>query len=801
MGISGSDKALMYALGGVLRGGAGRGGYVDGRVYIAMDGQHIGFGRGDQSIGVIIPSLEITDALDEVPNTCRYRVHGWVPPTHAEVVITLGSKNRLGRMFAGYATTRTQRYAGVPANVQADIAATDYTWLLDFTLATKHYASMNAAAIVKDLVATYAAGNGFTANSVATDLPAIDEITFTNEALTTALTRLARRSGAYWYVDYSKDIHFFISETTNGNPIDLTPTHRSLDDFEKEDMGTQVLTRVYVEGRGSGILGSVNAGDTKIPVQAVDMFTGDISSVFLKASFKGSEGGAQHLDFSGVIVGGGGTQVGPGATPSNGPGPLSLLVGGSVPVGAHGYAYTWTTAGGETKPSAVTAITVSGLLAAPPSAPAVSYYDTPVDPRPIYGCWNIGDYVEMALSYSAHPDGNWDKAYETPLSPLTGMTAIRATNHTYPNPPGSCAQGFYMPVPYVSNPSVKWIRVWHRVNGGPWYQWLSPQIANQPDKPGQPYSMYLYYPQSAVQTTTPATASPSVNTVKVEGIAVGPATVTGRKLYRTPANQGATLKLLATLADNTTTLFTDTASDAALGAAPPPGDTSGLVQPAGQIGPGSTSIVVASPAPFESAGGWAVIGNGEQVIRYTGISGGSLIGVPVSGRGSITATVLYNAMISAAPMVIGIPATGARSILRPLTEGDDLFTVVVLESPSVQANLADLLNVASGVREEWVQDRRLSIPEARARAATTLAMRPLVDSDVAYTCRDLRTASGKVITIDLPAPTNVQGSYKIQSVTIKNFRPHPTQYPTFVVRASSHHYSYEDLIRRMKVKE
>ena len=53
-------------------------------------------------------------------------------------------------------------------------------------------------------------------------------------------------------------------------------------------------------------------------------------------------------------------------------------------------------------------------------------------------------------------------------------------------------------------------------------------------------------------------------------------TVLARRLYRTIAG-GSALLLLATLADNTTTSYLDTAADSALGAAPPTVNTAGLL--------------------------------------------------------------------------------------------------------------------------------------------------------------------------------------------------------------------------------
>jgi len=56
--------------------------------------------------------------------------------------------------------------------------------------------------------------------------------------------------------------------------------------------------------------------------------------------------------------------------------------------------------------------------------------------------------------------------------------------------------------------------------------------------------------------------------VSLSGIQLGGALVTARKLYRTAAN-GSTYLLLATLADNTTTVYADNIADVSLGAAAP----------------------------------------------------------------------------------------------------------------------------------------------------------------------------------------------------------------------------------------
>jgi len=376
--------------------------------------------------------------------------------------------------------------------------------------------------------------------------------------------------------------------------------------------------------------------------------------------------------------------------------------------------------------------------------------------------------------------------------------------------PGSNAKGFKVWAAYSPNPSVGQIFFFHRVNGGPWWRWHgvpggynSYGVLNDPGSGVTPQFALSEANYYANQSVTPPVVNPAPPaTVKVDGIATGPTTgaqpVTGRKVYRSKANITG-LFLAGTIANNTATSYTDTIADSALGAAAPVGDTSAIPVPTGTIAAGAAQIVIASPAPFQADGGWALISG--MAIRYSAVSFGNLIGIPPTGIGSLTGPVAYDTPIEGLPMLTGIPTAGARSISDYLDDGGEIYVVVQVDDAPLAATLAAALHVANGVREEWIQDRRLSVTEARARGRATLAQRPLDAIDVQYTCRDVLTAAGKAIHVDLPPPTDVLGDFRIQTVTIHNFRPHANQPPTYTVQASSTHFSFEDLLNRIKTKE
>jgi hypothetical protein len=779
------EKSRMYALGGLARGGAFRGGYVDSRVYITIDGDHMGWGAETGGC-ILLDTLTISDILDEAPSVCDFRVHDSVPTAGAEVRITRGSQN--GQLlFGGYALTVQEGYVGVPHHVQADVRAVDYTWLLGMHKVTGQYVNTSATAIVQDLVTRFAGANGFTVQAVAPGLPVLDVITFTNEDLPAAITRICRRIGASWYCDYDKSVHVFTgADPAQSPPEPITPSHKSLAAFTASRERTQALTRVLVEGRGSTLLAAVPAGETILPLEAVDMFV-PAGDVFLKVSVAGADS-TLHLNFAGVVASAGGTLIGPGIQPTAAPAVSAIVSATGMDLGVHSYAYTFVTASGETKPSPLA--TFDTAIPAPTWSPLLIQNPPQPSPPATYGSnFPIGSAFRFAVAY-CYSAAN-DPAMDSPIGPPS--VSITTISNNDPFSPAQSAEirvGVLMPAPA----GAPYVAVYVSTNTGPFYRWTS---AANPSPGSAPYTHEVTTRGATNPTSGPMPpATVTARQATVAAIAVGPTGTTARKLYRTAANQ-ATLKLLATLANNTATTYgPDAAADATLGATAPTGDTSGLQAPEGTVNPGVTTVPVAAPSLFNDSGGWAV--TAEQALRYTGVSSTALTGIPAIGPGAVVGPIQYNTAIRSAPLLTGIPASGLRSLGVDLNAGDEVYAVVQVDDVPRQAQLAADLNLTDGVREEWIQDRRLSIPEARARGQATLAARPLTDETVEYTCRDTRTASGQTVHVDLPAPINVTGDYRIQQVTWSKFRPRAEQPPTARVVASNRRFSFEDWLRIIK---
>ena len=332
---------------------------------------------------------------------------------------------------------------------------------------------------------------------------------------------------------------------------------------------------------------------------------------------------------------------------------------------------------------------------------------------------------------------------------------------------------------------VSRVKVYGTIAGGSILQLIADLTAAEATAPYR-----VTTPDASLGAPAPAVNTAAANQVDLSGIAPGPPGVLYRHLYRTAAND-ATLKLLATIADNVTTTYHDAAADAALGALVPSSDTSGLTQPTGVVLPGATTLVVASVRDFPTTGGWAPIGNGQQVIRYSGISGAqTLTGIPAVGVGAITASVSYGSTITNAPCL-----TGVTGINFPIVHGDPVNLWIRVDDLAAQALLRTLITGTDGVIEDYLQDRRLSATEARARGTAHLAARNQINVTVRYRSHDLNTTVGARVLVNLPAPIGISGEFSIQQVTIGEFDPRGRSAPTFTVEASSTRFSFDDLLR------
>ena len=268
--------------------------------------------------------------------------------------------------------------------------------------------------------------------------------------------------------------------------------------------------------------------------------------------------------------------------------------------------------------------------------------------------------------------------------------------------------------------------------------------------------------------------------VLVSSIPIGPASITARRLYRRDA--AGVYRFVVELKDNTTTTHTDDKDEDKLGDVAPTVSTIGAL-------PGTTTLLVAATWPFRAAGGW--ITSGSQIIRYSGISGTTLTGIPASGPGSLVAALKAGDEVIATPLIIGVTST------VPIARGDPVAVLERVDDLAAQAALAALEGAGSdGIYVHIIRDSKLDARMAHATGVADLQLFARPIETLTYGSRDPKTGTGKTIHADLPA-LGILGDYTIQHVQIDQISASPGVFPRYTVTASSARFSFADALRRL----
>lgn len=651
-------------------------------------------------------ALSIRDVLNDAPNTASGTIEGSAPTVGQAIVIGLNTTASTDRIFAGTIQTVDAFYEGQKKNLAWHFTATDYLFLLNRRRPFGTWTAISATTIAQALISTFT--SGFTSTHVAASLPNVS-ITFDRSAtLGACLSQLAQLVGGYWYVDYDKDLHFFQTESSAApDPLDIN--HRFLNDppiTYSVDL-SQIRTRVYGKGHGEVTPGDVLASETIVPVADAVMFNVGGGTAFVGTEAAGAQ--SQPIAYTGVQLGGGGSLVGPGAAPSTAPA-LALAAGAGLGTGVYQYAYTDVTAAGESLPSPLGSVTTTAALTPPTALTA----NTPTAGTPFVDA-GTHDYV---------------------------VTFVTATGETLPgtasNTITTTASNQVVPLSNIpTGPAgVTKRKIYRRENGAGNYKLTKTINDNTQTTTGDGTTT------ANLGAAAPTSDTTALNQVALSGIAIGASPTTSRKVYRTAVG-ASQLKLQQTIANNTaTTGVTDVTADGSLGANVPTSDTSGISFAGGQVNAGSTSILTASAGPFASGGGWALTSAG-QAVRYTGISGNTLTGIPASGPGALLTTVLYGSQILPSPAL-----TGVTGLSLATANGSTVAILVQVDDVAAQTALA-AFEGGDGIREFLVSDDRRGEASliALCQAQLQLFKSPIVT--VTYATRDPKTQSGKTILVNL----------------------------------------------------
>ena len=703
----------------------------------------------DRSTGdVLIEGLSIREVLDGTPNTATFRFYGFTPVKGQIVKIGLGSLDPEHSLFQGHILTTQQIYLGDKStNIAWDVSCIGYEWLLNRRKVTARYTNASASAIALDLVTTWT--DGFTGWHIDPSLPTIDEITFTNEDVIDCFDRLCKRIGGYWFTDYGKDVHLFITSAEFAHTIEDGAVYGARDLVAETDL-SQVRTRVFVEGDGSLTTVGVAVGATTIPLA---------SSTFANASGGTVVSGPQRLAYtSKSLLDGTGSKIGgkTGLAPGVPTATIVSETSGNLSVGQYRYAVSFVINGGETEAGNNSSqVTITHITILPSFTLGQSAGGS---------LTALGFYVYAATYLTA--------AGETTAN--VGQIQLTGGNQTVNITSLSTS----------SDDRVTGRRLYRAYVGGGDGQWRFVATIND--------NTTTTYTDSVADASLTVTPLPVTNTsgsgrIDLSNIPVGPTGTTSRRLYRSPVNvvSNSGYKFLDTLTGNVTTTYADNVADTQLG------DELPLTS---EVGPtaGDASLPVQDLAMFAGTGGWVESGN--QLIRYTGRSAssgtGTLTGVPTSGAGAITSTIPYDTVVVNAPHL-----TGVTGVLYTIHSGDPVNLLVTVDDAAAQTVMAGLVG-GDGIHEDYLQDRRLSETEATARGTAHLNVvkDPLVT--MTYETRDQTTRAGRTVTFDLDPPTSLTGTFKIQSVTITDIHPLGLIFPKRTVTASSRRFAFEDLLRQ-----
>jgi len=735
-------------------------------------------GGADRTRYVRIEGAAVQHVLNDAPDTGSVRVHGFAPVAGQRFELYQGDRSIQTQLFGGRILETTVLYESLKQNVAYDLQLIDPTWLLNRRRVLARYVGAGASNLILDVLHRFATG---TVLDSTVGNPIIDEISFTNETVASCLTAVCERIGAYWSQDYNGVVHVFFSAADTAAPITDADARSSRDHQLSEDL-SQVVTRILARGGGGSAAVDLPAGAAELPITDEGWYS-DAGGLV--------EVAAQRVAYTGVRGRGGkGALVGVGIAPTSAP-TVAAYSGAGLASGTYQYAVTFTSAVGETLAGPVASVTIGG------SAPTLKATTM----RPGYygdyqGKTTGGNYSwRIALTYAG---GGYSLGPPTPYYLVNDRRYEIYVGSAWNDPTNGLL--YYTGLTTGAAGEVTLTEVFRTVNGGTAWRremfwtgvvstaagWLDPSnqmtdadLGSEPAYPTGPVAVF--------------------NAAKVSALQTLPTGFTGRKLYRSAVNS-AQLKLRAT---NPTDPLIDTAADATLGANAPASDTSGVVVGGNQtVAAGATTIPITDASPFTAdggaSGGWANVGN--LAIKYGGISGAALTGIPAAGAGALTAAVRHGAVILVQPRLVGV--TGLALAIK---SGDAIVIRLELDDPDAQAALGARLGgtAADGIVEEPFSDARMALPELLNYARALLTDRKDPRRTLRFLTRDDTVQVGRLITVTLTTPP-ISGTFRVQRIGFSEIaitgglaRVKPLR----TVEASTKLYTFADLLRRLRGRE
>ncbi len=162
-----------------------------------------GFNKRDN---LIKNSLSITAELNK-RTTCSFSLWGGAPTEGQEVRIADGPEIHFGGIVKKVVLLETIDDINIWR-----VDCLDYAYQLDRLFVVEEYSEQNADDIARDIVIKYCAG--FTVVGIQSGAPQVEYLSFDDRRPSDCLNELAEYVGWRWYIDHTKDVHFF-------NPQDI----------------------------------------------------------------------------------------------------------------------------------------------------------------------------------------------------------------------------------------------------------------------------------------------------------------------------------------------------------------------------------------------------------------------------------------------------------------------------------------------------------------------------------------------------------------------------------------------------
>lgn len=168
------------------------------------------------------------------------------PTVNDEVVFTIDGTREFGGVIV-----RIDEELESPKLARYKVTCNDYAFLLNRQLVTENYTNTTIDAIIADIIANDT--TGFTGNNVNAPVE-VTSISFNRLTPAQCFQKLAEKANYSWYVDYSKDVHFF-AKNGEAAPFNLTDDDTDADyakyvymSLVKEDDISQLRNTILVEG-------------------------------------------------------------------------------------------------------------------------------------------------------------------------------------------------------------------------------------------------------------------------------------------------------------------------------------------------------------------------------------------------------------------------------------------------------------------------------------------------------------------------------------------------------------------------